>query len=173
MLFCAFYRLLAVLYSALYVTWSSLPASNVQWLLALKLSPLNDWVVLYCVKRYSLPSPFYVKEHTRGSSIYNMAEGKGEKLIEGCFLRSKKVSNQLRQFDVTWGEFDRSTAVSPLSCHSQYQTSLVQNVSAQWFPMCQFRFENYHTQIRVQIQICYEIIHSRVFSSHCPDFQPF
>ena len=49
-----------------------------------------------------------------GSSIYNMAEGKGEKLIEGCFLRSKKVSNQLRQFDVTWGEFDRSTAVSPL-----------------------------------------------------------
>ena len=58
-----------------------------------------------------------------------MAEGKGEKLIEGCFLRSKKVSNQLRQFDVTWGEFDRSTAVSPFSCHSQYQTSLVQNVT--------------------------------------------
>ena len=129
MLFCAFYRLLAVLYYALYATWSSLPASNVQWLLALKPSPLNDWGVLYCVKRYSLPSPFYVKEHTRGSSIYNMAEGKGEKLIEGCFLRSKKVSNQLRQFDVTWGEFDRSTAVSPFSCHSQYQTSLVQNVT--------------------------------------------
>ena len=96
---------------------------------ALKLSPLNDWVGLYCVKRYSLPCPFYVKEHTRGSSIYNMAEGKGEKLIEGCFMRSKKVSNQLRQFDVTWGEFDRSTAVSPFSCHSQYQTSLVQNVT--------------------------------------------
>ena len=80
---------------------------------ALKPSPHNDWVVLYCVTRYSLPSPFYVKEHTRGSSIYNVAEGMGKKLIEGCFLRSKKVSNQLRQFDVTWGEFDRSTAVPP------------------------------------------------------------
>ena len=44
---------------------------------------------------------------------------------------------------------------------------------AQWFPMCQFRFENYHTKIRVQIQNFYEIIHLQLFSSHCPDFQPF
>ena len=50
---------------------------------------------------------------------------------------------------------------------------LIQIMNAQWFPMCQFCFENYHTQIMVQIQNFYGIIHSQVFSSPCPDFQPF
>ena len=43
----------------------------------------------------------------------------------------------------------------------------------QWFPMCQFGFENYDTQIRVQIKIFIEVYHLQVFSSHWPNFQPF
>ena len=48
-----------------------------------------------------------------------------------------------------------------------------QPVGAQWFPMCQFGFENYATQIEVQIGNFYEGNHLKVFSSHCPSFQSF
>ena len=34
---------------------------------------------------------------------------------------------------------------------------------AQWFPMCQFGFENYDTQKRVQIQNFYKVNHLQVF----------
>ena len=34
---------------------------------------------------------------------------------------------------------------------------------AQWFSMCQFGFENYDTQIRVQIQNFPEVIHLQAF----------
>ena len=129
MLFCAFYRLLAVLYYALYATWSSLPASNVQWLLPLN-SALSTTGQYYTVLKDILsPLHFMSKSIQGGVAFIIWRKGREKKLIEGCFLRSKKVSNQLRQFDVTWGEFDRSTAVFPFSCHSQYQTSLVQNVT--------------------------------------------
>ena len=45
-------------------------------------------------------------------------------------------------------------------------------VLPQWFPMCQFGFENYDTQIRVQINFFYEVDHLQVFSSHCPNCKP-
>ena len=54
-----------------------------------------------------------------------------------------------------------------------WNPSLSTNDRAQWFPMCQFGFENYATQIRVQIQNFYEVNHLQLFSSHCPIFQPF
>ena len=47
------------------------------------------------------------------------------------------------------------------------------NSNTQWFPMCQFGFENYDTQIRVKIQNLDEVNHLQVFSSYCPKFQPF
>ena len=61
---------------------------------------------------------------------------------------------------------------SPNGCQCKI-LSFCKWINTQWFPMCQFRFENYHTKIRVQIQNFYEIIHLQLFSSHCPDFQPF
>ena len=54
-----------------------------------------------------------------------------------------------------------------------FKAKKIETIVAQWFPMCQFGFENYDTQIRVQIKIFYDVNHLQVFSSHCPNCKPF
>ena len=59
-------------------------------------------------------------------------------------------------------------------CYPSDVYEKVQITIAQWFPMCQLHtFENYHNQVRVQIQIFYEVNHLEVFLGNCPNFQPF
>ena len=54
-------------------------------------------------------------------------------------------------------------ATTAICLWKQLSWNLSKYSISQWFPMCQFGFKNYDTQIRVQIQNFYKVNHLQVF----------
>ena len=72
-----------------------------------------------------------------------------------CNIKSYKLARYTSQLSTC------AMCLGPVTFWSKYEV-----------PMGQFGFENYDTQITVQIKKNYEVNHLQVFYYHCPNFQP-